>query len=854
MNAKFRRIIVWILLLSLILSLVPAVVLTAFAENAHEGAHDLTGWAVVTGDETKCERHCQIEGCDYSETEAHDYTGVTPVDAGSGKHTLECTRCSAAKEEEHTFDREVIDAAYRQDDDTYFCSCACGAQGDDTFPVHTVTFDPAFEGAEAKPVVVKAADAVNEPADVTTTRTGYRFDGWYNSETGETEFVPGSAVDSSFTVTAKWVKTYTVTFDKGTASSIHETFPSQIVDAGTQATAPEQQPTTADALVFTGWDWDFSNEVNEDITVTAVWADAYTVTVDPAIDHGQVTASAEKAAPGQRVGLTVTPVAGYTLKALTYTPADGTAQPVTGDSFLMPNQNVTVTAVFTEAPVELTVGSHTLSGRTGKALAAGDKLTVTVNHAEFADVSADTLKSCITVNKPAGVDFTAQRKSASQIELAFTGTPTAAMNEPVEIRLAKDALKNAPAAPADYTAAENADAKWAVAQSCTVAVVNDNAKGTVTLTPDPVLPGETLTVTVSPKGGFKVDSVSYKKNREAEAHKLQGNGVYTLNVPADAEELEITVTYKAVVTVTLNNGGETNAAAGTKGTVQMLPSREDIYPGDVVAIAVTANAPYRVDTVTMQVGTAKAESTSTVNGKYYFDVPETAAAVTFTVTYKRASVALAPDAIKKVKSFGIKEYEDLADEIISGSTVNGVETTSSLSLAQEAALAHGGDYTFILDVQSGKDNTADIEKLKKATNIAAVKQAVYTGDSKYLDITLWMYIYDADGDEVGEPIQITDTGSHYVSLSFDALRSPATRLYYVHDGKTGYYAQESGSTSGNVKYSKLHKFSTYELVYTTVSDNPKTADPFHAPLWLAVFVLTGLSLPAVIFGGKKYLR
>lgn len=851
MNDKFRRIIVWILLLSLILSLVPAVVLTAFAENDHEGDHNLTGWAVVTGDDTKCERHCQITDCSYSETEAHDYTGVTPVDAGGGKHTLECTRCSAPKEEAHTFDQEVIDAAYRQDDDTYFSSCACGVKGTDTFAVHTVTFDPAFAGADYKAVVVKADDAVNEPADVTKTRTGYRFDGWYDDET---EFVPGSAVDSSFTVTAKWVKTYTVTFDKGAASSVNETYTPQTVDEGAQATEPEQQPTTSDNLVFTGWNWDFSDEVNEDITVTAQWDAAYTVTVDASITHGQVTASAEKAAEGQRIDLTVTPMAGYTLEALTYTPEGSTAQTVTGDSFLMPNQNVTVTAAFTETPVELTVGNQTLSGRTGKALTAGDKLTVTVNHAEFADVSAAVLKGYITVNKPAGVDFTAQRKSASQIELAFTGTPTAAMDAPVEIRLAKDALKNAPAVPADYTAAENADAKWAVAKSCAVTVVNDSTKGTVTLTPDPVLPGETLTVTVSPKGGFKVDTVSYKKNSEAEAHKLQGNGVYTLNVPTDAEELEITVTYKAAVTVTLKNGGETNVLSGTKGTVLMQPGREEIYPGDAVAISVTGSAPYRVDTVTMQVGTAKAESTSTVNGKYYFEVPETATAVTFTVTYKRASVALAPDASKKVKAFGIKEYEDLADEIISGSTVNGVETTSSLSHAQEAALAHGGDYTFILDVQSGKNNTADIEKLKKATAVAAVKQPVYTGDNKYLDITLWMYIYDADGSEVGDPIQITDTGSHYVNLSFDALRSPATRLYYVHDGKTGYFSQAAGSTSGNVKYPKLHQFSTYELVYTTISDNPKTADPFHAPLWLAVFLLTGLSLPAVIFGGRKYLK
>lgn len=76
---------------------------------------------------------------------------------------------------------------------------------------------------------------------------------------------------------------------------------------------------------------------------------AYTVTI-ASLEGGTVSAAPAKARPGTVVTLTVTPEAGKQLRAgsLKY---NGTA--VTGNTFIMPEENVTVTAEFEDKPVVL---------------------------------------------------------------------------------------------------------------------------------------------------------------------------------------------------------------------------------------------------------------------------------------------------------------------------------------------------------------------------------------------------------------------------------------------------------------------------------------------------------------------
>lgn len=77
---------------------------------------------------------------------------------------------------------------------------------------------------------------------------------------------------------------------------------------------------------------------------------AHSITIDDAIENGTVTSNKASANSGDQVTLTVTPVAGYELTALSY---NGTAiTPLTGGSdqstytFTMPDADVTITATF----------------------------------------------------------------------------------------------------------------------------------------------------------------------------------------------------------------------------------------------------------------------------------------------------------------------------------------------------------------------------------------------------------------------------------------------------------------------------------------------------------------------------
>ena len=78
---------------------------------------------------------------------------------------------------------------------------------------------------------------------------------------------------------------------------------------------------------------------------------SYTVTVDEAIEHGEVTVSKSSANEGDVITVTATPATGYELTALSYN--DGSDHAITATdgvySFSMPAGNVTVTATFTKS-------------------------------------------------------------------------------------------------------------------------------------------------------------------------------------------------------------------------------------------------------------------------------------------------------------------------------------------------------------------------------------------------------------------------------------------------------------------------------------------------------------------------
>ncbi len=130
--------------------------------------------------------------------------------------------------------------------------------------IYKVTFN-ADGGSLNKDSIQRVIDGEKVSA-LEATREGYRFDGWLlNGEAYDF----ATAVTADITLTAKWVKQVTVSFDV-------EGIDAQTFDINDVATKPEDP--TKDQTIFGGWylgetEYDFATPVTEDISLTAKWID-----------------------------------------------------------------------------------------------------------------------------------------------------------------------------------------------------------------------------------------------------------------------------------------------------------------------------------------------------------------------------------------------------------------------------------------------------------------------------------------------------------------------------------------------------------------------------------------------------
>ncbi len=141
--------------------------------------------------------------------------------------------------------------------------------------LYEVSFDTDGAG-EIPSQLIPMGDSASMPD--APIKTGYRFDGWYFGEV-EWDFLEYITYD--VVLTAKWVKTATVSFDTD-ADEI--TLPPITVDYNTLVDIPSTP--VRDGYEFIGWyfgeePWDFDNNiVTTDITLTAKWIRIYTVIID----------------------------------------------------------------------------------------------------------------------------------------------------------------------------------------------------------------------------------------------------------------------------------------------------------------------------------------------------------------------------------------------------------------------------------------------------------------------------------------------------------------------------------------------------------------------------------------------
>lgn len=220
-----------------------------------------------------------------------------------------------------------------------------------------VTFDN--EGTKTTDTI---AEGIKLTAPAAPTKEGYRFDGWYYDNNGsEAKWnFDTDTVTRAMTLKAKWVQTYTVTFDTNGGSEVDPV----TVDAGSTVTKPADPARSGYA--FDGWytentyenPYDFHAAVTGSLTLYAKWnaivySDPTYAVSAPTAENGKVTVSPRYAERGERVTVTLTPDEGFELESLTVTDSRGNELTLTdkGDgryTFTMPARRVEIKASFVE--------------------------------------------------------------------------------------------------------------------------------------------------------------------------------------------------------------------------------------------------------------------------------------------------------------------------------------------------------------------------------------------------------------------------------------------------------------------------------------------------------------------------
>ena len=147
-------------------------------------------------------------------------------------------------------------------------------------PKYTVAFDTAGGSAVASQTVVKDKTASRPESD--PTRSGYKFDDWYDAASGGSKFDFSTPITADTTVYARWIKLYTVRFDTAGGSDIDD----QTVADGDKAEKPDDPSMTGSK--FKGWydaaeggdEFDFGTPITADVTVYAQWYDIFDISFD----------------------------------------------------------------------------------------------------------------------------------------------------------------------------------------------------------------------------------------------------------------------------------------------------------------------------------------------------------------------------------------------------------------------------------------------------------------------------------------------------------------------------------------------------------------------------------------------
>ena len=447
---------------------------------------------------------------------------------------------------------------------------------------------------------------------------GYEFTGWDSSDV---TVVSGTFVMPANNVTVTAVYTaieYDITVDGDNGT-----------ETASLPTATMGQTITLEAspdpgYEFTGWDSSDVTVVSgtfvmpaNNVTVTAVYtAIEYDITVDG--DNGTETASLPTATMGQTITLAASPDPGYE-----FTRWDSSDVTVVSGTFVMPANNVTVTAVYTAIEYDITVdgdnGTETASLPTAT---MGQTITLTASPDpgyEFTgwDSSDVTVVSGTFVMPANNVTVTAVY-TAIEYDITVDGDngtetaslPTATMGQTITLAASPDPgyeftgwdSSDVTVVSGTFVMPANNVTVTAVYTAIEYDITVDGDNGTETASLPTATMGQTITLEADPEDGYEFSEWTTTTSGVTFVDK--NNEVTTFTMPAN--NVTVTAVYTAIeydITVDGDNGTET----ASESTATM---------GEEITLTASPNPGYEFDGWSVISGGATLQDPSTENATF----------------------------------------------------------------------------------------------------------------------------------------------------------------------------------------------------------------------------------------------
>ncbi len=320
-----------------------------------------------------------------------------------------------------------------------------------------------------------------------------------------------------------------------------------------------------------------SGNVTVNASFTAIPPTVYNITIASNIANGSVSANKTGATAGETITLTATPSSGYQFTAWNVKNADNEAITVSeGGTFTMPESAVTVSAVFTELPPEtysisVTGGIATVNGNVVTSATAGTSITITAN-------SPDTGKQfSIWTTTTSGVSFGNANTSSTTFFMPESNVSVTA----------------------NYT-----NVNYTISQASSF------SNGNVLFSASTATYNSTVTLTIEPSSGYKLDNISVTKASGGTV-SLSGSGngngaTRTFSMPASNVTVSATFTPEtyAIVRGSTSNG--------------LISVNSSATYGSLVTVTATPDTGYQLGSITVTNGSNNIQVSGSGNNRSFY--------------------------------------------------------------------------------------------------------------------------------------------------------------------------------------------------------------------------------------------